>query len=231
MINILVVDSNTVYRRGLISILEDYSDFRVVGGAADSQEAVAKAAEIQPDIAIIDAFISGGEGVGVITFLQKKFPHMKVLIHTASDQRNDVLEAMKAGAGGYLLKGVEPEELIESIRFVASGAATVCPPSVFRQPDELKEANNTSKNKGSDLSAREKEVLQLVAQGASNKEIAIACYVSETTVKAHLRKILDKLCVRNRAHAAVIATEKCLLNQPQDRTDNRINSLHAALTE
>lgn len=213
-IRIFVVDSHLVYRRGLISILGEYPEFQVVGEAADSQEAVAKMGEIQSDIVIMDVFIDGGEGVEAINYLQQRFPCVKVLILTVSDREEDFFEAIKAGARGFLLKSVMPNELIESIRLVAGGNVIVSPSKAFRMLKELGEANNQCKNGSNHLSPREKEVLQLVAQGASNKEIAAHCYVSETTVKAHLGRILEKLDVKNRAQAAALATTRGLLDQP-----------------
>lgn len=213
VISIFVVDNHLVYRAGLISILRDYPEFQVVGEATDSREAAAKAADIQPDIIIIDAFAPGGEGVEAITFLQQKFPGVKVLIVTVSDNEEDFFESIKGGARGFLLKNVTPEELVESIRLVASGNIMVSFSKAFESFKEFREANNQYKNEENCLSRREQEVLSLVAQGASNKEIAAICYVSETTVKAHLARILEKLSVRNRAQAVAIATSKGLLIQ------------------
>jgi len=213
MVNILVVDSNVVYREGLLSILGGYPEFRLVGDASNCDEAVAKTGEIQPDVAIIDIFAGDGEGAESIKSLQQTFPDIKVIILTLSSKEGDFLQAMKAGARGYLFKSVAPTELIECIRLVASSDAIVSPSKAVGLFEELGQANNASKDWGDRLSPREKEVLQLVAQGASNKEIAAHCYVSETTVKAHLRKILEKLSVRNRAEAVAIAATRGLLNE------------------
>lgn len=213
MVNILIVDSNLIYRKGLISILGDYPEFRVVGEATDSREAAAKADEVQPDIVIVDIFACGGEGIEAITFLRQKFPDAKVIILTASEKEKDFFEAIKSGARGYLSKSVALTELIESIRLVASGDAIVSPSKAIRLLEEFRETNEVSRNGGNRLTPREIEVLQLVAQGASNKEIAASCYVSETTVKAHLRKILEKLRVKNRAEAVALAANKGLFNR------------------
>lgn len=214
VISIFVVDNHLVYRAGLVSILRDYPEFQVVGEATDSREAAAKAADIQPDIIIIDAFTPGGEGVEAITFLQQKFPGAKVLIVTVSDKEEDFLESIKGGARGFLLKNVTPEELVESIRLVARSNIMVSFPKAFESFEEFREAKNQYKNEENCLSRREQEVLSLVAQGSSNKEIAVICYVSETTVKAHLARIFEKLSVRNRAQAVVLATTRGLLDQP-----------------
>jgi len=213
VINIFIIDNYTVFRYGFISILEQHPEFRVIGGAATTAEAVAKLGELQPDIIIMDIFMSGGEGVEAITLMQQKYPDVKVIIVTLSDKEEDFLKAIRAGARAYLLKNIKPTELIESIRLVATGHAIVSPLIAFRLPEEFRETNKPNKEGFNSLTRREKEVLCLVAQGASNKEIAAHCYVSQTTAKAHLRRILEKLSVRNRAQAAALAITKGLLNQ------------------
>ena len=213
MVNILVIDSYAVYRYGLISMLKEQPEFRVIGDAINTSEAVTKLGELQPDIIIMDIFMPDGEGVEAITLLQQKFPDAKVIIVTLSDKEEDFFRAIRAGARAYLLKSITTTELIESVRLVATGHAIVSPLMAFRLPEEFREMNKRNKGGLNTLSPREKEVLYLVAQGASNKEIAAHCYVSETTAKAHLRRILEKLGVRNRAQAAVLAITKGLLNQ------------------
>jgi len=211
MVNILLVDSNLVYRKGVLSILGDYPEFRVVGEACNCGEALDKTGEIQPDIVIMDIFAGDGEGVEAITFLRQKFPGVKMIILTLSSKEGDLLQALKAGARGYLFKNAAPMELIECIRLIASSDAIVSPSKAIGLFEG--QANNVNRNWGNRLSPREKEVLRLVAQGATNKEIASNCYVSETTIKAHLRKILEKMSVRNRAEAVAQAAIKGLLNE------------------
>ena len=217
MVNIIVIDRQMVYRKGLISILADYPDFKVIGEAANSQEAVESAGDTAPDIAIIDIYLPDGEGAEAINFLQEKFPSIKVLILTTSEKEDDIFEAIKAGAKGYLLKSIAPEELYESICLIAGGNIMVAFSDAFRLFDEIGEINNgynnSTRNGSGCLSAREKEILTLVAQGASNKEIAARCYISETTVKAHVGSILEKLNVKNRAQAVSIATIQGLLDK------------------
>lgn len=213
MVNIFVIDSYAVYRYGLVSMLKEHPEFQVIGDAANTWEAVAKLGELQPDIVIMDIFVPGGEGVEAITLMRERFPHVKVVVFTLSDKEEDFLKAMRAGARAYLLKSVETTELIESIHLVATGHAIVSPLMAFRLPEEFGETNKRNRGGFNGLSPREKEVLYLVAQGASNKEIAAHCYVSETTAKAHLRRILEKLSVKNRAQAAALAISKGLSNQ------------------
>jgi DNA-binding NarL/FixJ family response regulator len=213
VVNIIIVESNLFYRKGLVSILGDCPEFRVVCEASDSCEAVAEASEIQPDIVVMDIPIGVGKDAEAIALLKQKFPGVKVIVLTLSAKEDDFLEAMKAGARGYLLKSVAPVELIECIHLVASGDVIVSPSKAVDLFEEFGQSNNSNKDWGERLSPREKEVLRLVAQGSSNKEIAAHCYVSETTIKAHLRKILEKLQVKNRAEAVALAATKGLLDQ------------------
>ncbi|MFC1983926.1 response regulator [Chloroflexota bacterium] len=213
MINIFVIDSYAAYRYGLTSMLKEQPEFQVIGDAANTSEALDKMGELQPDIVIIDIFIPGGEGVEAINLMRQKFPDVKVIVFTLSDKEEDFLRAMRAGARAYLLKSIDTAELIESVHLVATGHAIVSPLMAFRLPEEFGNTNHRTVQGLNGLSPREKEVLYLVAQGASNKEIAVQCYVSQTTAKAHLRRILEKLNVRNRAQAAALAITKGLLNE------------------
>jgi DNA-binding NarL/FixJ family response regulator len=213
LVKIFVIDNYAMFRYGLISMLKEHQEFQMIGDAASVPEAIAKLGELQPDIIIMDVFMPDGEGVAAITQVREKFPDVKIVIITLSDKEEDFLGAIRAGARAYLLKSTQGTELIESIRLVATGHAIVSPLIAFKLPDELMDMNKLNKEGLNSLSPREKEILRLVAQGASNKEIALQCYVSETTAKAHLRRILEKLSVRNRAQAAALAITKGLLNQ------------------
>ncbi|GAG58909.1 unnamed protein product, partial [marine sediment metagenome] len=142
---IFIIDNYAVFRYGFISILEKYPEFRVIGGAATTAEAVAKLGELQPDIIIMDIFMSGGEGVEAITLMQQKYPDVKVIIVTLSDKEEDFLKAIRAGARAYLLKNIKTTELIESIRLVATGHAIVSPLIAFRLPEEFREMNKPNK--------------------------------------------------------------------------------------
>lgn len=212
MVDILIIDSYTVYRYGLISMLKEHPEFRVIGDAHDTSEAVSKLGGLQPDIVIMDIFMPGSEGVEAINFMRQMFPDVKIIVFTLSDKEEDFLKAMRAGARAYLLKSIDTAELIESIHLVASGHAIVSPLLAFKLPEEFENAQQRNRQGLNSLSPREQEVLFLVAQGASNKEIAVRCYISETTAKAHLRRILEKLNVKNRAQAAAMGISKGLLN-------------------
>jgi len=213
MIRVLVVDDHPVFRQGLISVLQRYLEFEVVGQAANGIEAVMKASELEPDIIVMDIRMPGGNGVEATRAVQQKLPQAKVLIVTVSDKDDDLFAAIKAGARGYLLKSVSLQELVDSIRLVARDEAIISPAMAARLLDEFKQGKERPDKELGELSLREQEVLQLVAQGASNKEIADRLFISETTVKAHLRTILEKLHARNRAEAVAVAAAKGLLSK------------------
>ena len=211
MVNIFVIDNHAVYRHGVISMLKENPDFGVIGDSTNTSDTIEKFGELQPDIIIMDIITPGSEGVEAISLIRQRFPDVKVVVFTLSDKEEDFLGAMRAGARAYLLKSIEAAELIESIHLVATGHAIVSPLMAFRLPEEFGGSNKRNNQEFNGLSPREKAVLCLVAKGASNKEIAAHCYVSPTTAKAHLRRILEKLNVRNRAQAAAWAISKGLL--------------------
>lgn len=215
MIKVLVVDDHPIFRQGLISLLQQYPEFEAVGQATNGEEAVAVATQVKPDVIVMDVCMPGGDGIAATTALQQALPDVKVIIVTVSDKDEDLFAAIKAGARGYLLKSVSLRELIDSIRLVAQGEAIISPTVAGKLLDEFKQTDKEKLDKelNGGLSLREQEVLQLVAQGASNKEIAEQLFISETTVKAHLRTILQKLHARNRAEAVALAATKGWLNK------------------
>ena len=162
----------------------------------------------------MDIRMPSSTGVATTIALQQALPQAKVLILTVSDSDEDLFAAIKAGARGYLLKSTSLIELVDSIRRVAKGEAIVSPTMAGRLLDEFKDTSREKVRELSDLSPREKDVLQLVSQGSSNKEIATQFFISETTVKAHLRSILEKLHARNRAEAVALAAAKGWLHSP-----------------
>jgi two-component system NarL family response regulator len=209
MIKVLVADDHAIFRQGLISVLGQFPEFQVVGHASNGSEAVAKASELQPDVVIMDISMPGSGGVEATMTLQQTRPQTRVLILTVSEERRDLFTAIKAGAKGYLLKSVGLEELVNAVRLVANGEAIVSPFMAVMLLDEFKQTSgDKAKKEVSELSPRESEILKLVARGATNGEIAAQLFISETTVKAHLRSILEKLQVKNRAQAVAYAAGK-----------------------
>ena len=213
MIRVLVADDHPVFRQGLVSLLQQYPELEVVGEATNGNEAVAKAKQSQPDVVIMDICMPGGNGVAATVVLQQILPQTKVVMFTVSDNDDDLFDAIKAGARGYLLKSIELQELIDSIRLVAEGEAIISPNMAGRLLDEFREGKDQTYNKPGELSQREREILRLVAEGTSNKQIADLLYIGETTVKSHLRSMLQKLHARNRAEAVALAAAKGWLNR------------------
>ncbi len=210
-IKVLVVDDHQVVREGLRRILELDKEIEVVGEARSGEEAIAKATAVAPDVVIMDVRMPECNGVEATAALQQKLPQAKVLILTVSEENEDLFNAVRAGARGYLLKSAELDGIVSAIRVVAAGDVIITPVMAAKMMNELR---HVSKNKTKDeveLSDRERQVTQLVAQGANNKEIAASLSVSEATVKAHLKAILEKLHVKNRAQAVAKAMAKGLL--------------------
>ena len=216
VLKIFVIDCIQIVRIGLVSILKEHPEFQVVGDAADITEAIAKMEEVAPDIVLFEPFLPGAGGIEAIARLLERFPDVKVIVLTHSDKRVDFVRAMRTGARAYLLKSLEGDELTDSIRLVAGGRAVVYASRAAKLFDGP--ANPGNENEHTDkldcLTDREKEILWLVSQGASNKEIAVQCYVSHTTIKAHLRRISEKLDVRNRTQAVAMALSRGYLNSP-----------------
>jgi len=208
-----MIDSSALSQHGLLSVLGECPEFQVVGDAVNVSEAFTKLGELQPDIVITDVFMPGGGGVDDITRLRQEFPDIKVLIFTVSNNKDDVFKSITAGACGYLLKTAKLTEVIESIHLVASGNAIVFPLMTARLLTQLRNKNRQNINEFKSLSPNEEETLGLVAQGATNREIAEHCQVSETMVKVRLTRILDKLNAKNRTQAVALAATRGLLNQ------------------
>jgi len=212
-IKIFVVDDHPLFRYGLLSVLGEYHEFKVVGDAANSVEALPRIEEIQPDIVIMDVFMPNCDGIKATGLIKQKLPETEIIILTISDNEEVFMNAVKAGAKGYLLKGVGIMEIVDAIKQVANGEATVSPSMASRLLEQFRDNGKDSNGKKGyyELSVREKEVLRLTAQGSSNKEIAACLFISDTTVKAHMRNILDKLRVKNRAEAVGVAIAKGIL--------------------
>jgi two-component system NarL family response regulator len=212
-IKILVVDDHPVFRRGLVSVLEEYAEVEVLGHAANGVDGVAMARELQPHVVVMDVRMAAGNGVEATAALKQIMPDVKVLMLTVSDKDEDLFAAVEAGARGYILKTAELEELIAAIKQVAAGDVIISPVMASRVIQQISQGSKVKENEDlTTLSPREREVLKLVSQGNSNREIAGSLFISETTVKAHLRSILEKLQVKNRAQAVAKATARGLLS-------------------
>jgi DNA-binding NarL/FixJ family response regulator len=211
-ITVLIVDDHPVFRRGLVMILGAHTDIEVVGEAADGIEAVEKASELQPSVVIMDIQMPRSNGVTATEELRKVAPNSKVLILTVSQKNGDVFEAMQAGAKGYLLKHVDIEELVAAVKAVAMGNIIISQSIAGKLIDYLRPVGESAENNDMPaLSMREIEVLRLVASGDSNREVANQLSICEATVKAHLRNIMDKMQVKNRAQAVARAINNGVL--------------------
>ncbi|HIC90264.1 MAG TPA: response regulator transcription factor [Anaerolineae bacterium] len=212
-ISVLLVDDHTLFRDGLASLLRTRPTVEVVGGAADGEEALRLARELLPDLVLMDVRMSGMGGLEATRRLKAELPEVKVVMLTMSEDDQDLFESIKAGAQGYILKNTPAEELFGFIERVFAGQAPISGLMAakmlgeFARPSALSGRGEFPCEK---LSDREREVLQRVAEGASNREIAMALSISENTVKKHLRNILAKLHLRNRVEAAVYAVQRGL---------------------
>ncbi|MFI9582888.1 response regulator [Streptomyces sp. NPDC052236] len=202
-IKVLLVDDHQVVRRGLRTFLEIQGDIEVVGEAADGAEGVARAEELKPDVVLMDIKMPGMDGIEALRKLRELANPAKVLIVTSFTEQRTVVPALRAGASGYVYKDVDPEALAGAIRSVHAGHVLLQPEvagALLAQDDP-----SSGTGRGSNLTEREREVLALIADGRSNREIARALVLSEKTVKTHVSNILMKLDLSDRTQAALWA--------------------------
>jgi len=207
MINVLIADDHAVLRHGLRLILQGDPNLNVVGEATNGAEAVEKALSLMPDVILMDVEMPDITGIEATRRIRAIHPKMRVLILSVSNRNEDLLEAFKAGARGYLLKNVESKEMLSAIRHVAAGETILPPDLATRLMDRLAEPEPNTE----ELTARERDVLEQIARGLGNKEIAVILNISENTVKTHVRHILAKLNLRSRAEAAAFAVRSGLV--------------------
>lgn len=205
LITLLIVDDHPVVRDGLRGMFESAPGFRVLGEAANGVEAVERAAALDPDVVLMDLRMPGGGGVDAIAELTRRGARAKVLVLTTYDTDTDTLPAIEAGATGYLLKDAPREELFTAVRAAAEGRTVLSPAVASRLVSAVRAPGNEP------LSAREREVLALVARGTSNREIARELFISEATVKTHLTHLYAKLGVNDRAAAVATAYQRGIL--------------------
>ncbi|PFR25901.1 DNA-binding response regulator [Bacillus cereus] len=209
-IKVLLVDDHTVVLKGLAFFLSTQEDLELVGEANNGQEALMKVEETQPDIVLMDLYMPEMDGIEATACIKKEYPNVKVLVLTSFSDQAHVLPALKAGASGYILKDVEPDQLVEAIRSAYKGNVQLHPDiasSLLSQTLPQEEAEVPSNIHVDVLTARENEVLQLLAKGMSNKEIASVLVITEKTVKAHVSSILSKLQLSDRTQAALYAVK------------------------
>jgi DNA-binding NarL/FixJ family response regulator len=210
-VTVLLVDDDDLMRAGLRSVLSTDEGIDVVGEAGDGRAAVERARALQPDVALLDVQMPLLDGIAATPLVLACSPRTKIVMLTTFDHDDYIFGGLRAGASGFLLKRTRPEDLIAAIHTVASGDSLLSP-SVTRRV--IEEIARRPAHRGPELrqtvallTAREREVFGLIAQGCSNAEIAAELYVEESTVKSHVKRILQKLGVRDRVHAVIVAYE------------------------
>ncbi len=218
-LRILLVDDHVLFRKGIASLLRTRPELEVIAEAGDGYEALALAREQQPDVILMDVNMPRCNGLEATRLIRQESADVPIVMLTVSDDDEDLFTALKFGASGYLLKNLEPEQLFDMLERIRQGEAplsgTIAAKILqeFRQPEAPGEARPESID---ELTSREIEVLEQVVAGATNKEIAEALFITENTVKIHLRNILEKLQVDNRLQAAVHAVREGLVDNHPD---------------
>lgn len=208
-IRIIVVDDHALFRRGLISLLEEMPEFHVVGEAVNGQEALAVIERVQPDVVLLDINMPVMDGIQALGAIRKTDINRKVLMLTISQNDDDLIGAIVAGANGYILKNTEPEVLKNTILQVQAGNSVLSPEITARVLQAVRRSQ-TDRNRGL-LSEREVDVLKCLARGQTTTQIAGVLFISENTVKTHIRHILEKMEVNNRAEAVARAAQMDLI--------------------
>lgn len=212
-ITLLIVDDHAIVRHGLRALFSLNSDCRVVGEADSGESATLMAAELKPNVALVDLVMPGIDGVETTRRIKQVSPLTQVIILTSFHEDEHIFPALQAGALSYVLKDIEPEQLVEAVRRAMNGESMMNPRVAARVVQEIREAstNTAESNPFAILSERELEVLRLIASGLTNSEIAEQLFISEKTVKGHVSNILGKLHMLDRTKAAVYAWEHGLM--------------------
>lgn len=206
MIRVLIADDHHVVRRGLLFFLKTQKDINVVGEATNGREAVELTASLRPDIVLMDLVMPVMDGIQATKKIKEQYPKTEVLMLTSFSDRDHVIPAIEAGAAGYQLKDIEPDDLVESIRKLMRGENTLHPIATS-QLMKVREPKFDPPHKLYPLTPREQDVLSELTKGKSNKEIASSLFVTEKTVKTHISNIFSKLHVQDRTQAALYAVK------------------------
>ena len=214
MLRILLVDDHVLFRKGVAVLLSRRPSIQVVGEAGDGIEAIKVARETLPDVILMDIEMPKCDGLEATRRIKREMPHVKIVILTVSDDDQNLFEAIKSGAQGYLLKDLEPYQLYDLLESVSRGEAPlsgVVAAKILKEFTQLNQGSSQTSEAVDELTPREIDILELVVEGKTNKEIAYKLNISENTVKIHLRNILEKLHLQNRIQAAVYAVRRGLV--------------------
>ncbi|WP_326571678.1 response regulator transcription factor [Actinacidiphila glaucinigra] len=209
-IRVFLVDDHEVVRRGLHDLLDAEPDIEVAGEAGTVDHALARAPALRPDVAILDVRLPDGDGIGVCRELRSRMPGLACLMLTSFDDDDALLDAIMAGAAGYVLKQIKGSDLVSAVRTVASGQSMLDPATTARLMNSLREQEQPPEPQDealAGLTPREREILELIGEGLTNRQIGQRLFLSEKTVKNHISRMLGKLGVERRIQAAVLATQ------------------------
>ncbi|WP_369148563.1 response regulator [Streptomyces sp. R44] len=207
---VFLVDDHEVVRRGLRDLIDDEPDMEVVGEAATAEQALARGPALRPDVAVLDVRLPDGDGISVCRELRSRMPELACLMLTSFDDEDALLDAIMAGAAGYVLKQIKGSDLVSAVRTVATGQSMLDPATTARLMHSLRDPEAVKPPEDERialLSERERSVLELIGEGLTNRQIAARLYLSEKTVKNHISRLLGKLGVERRVQAAVIAAQ------------------------
>jgi DNA-binding NarL/FixJ family response regulator len=216
-IRTMIVDDHALFRRGLEMVLEEEADIELAGQASDGTEAIEKAAEFLPDVVLMDIRMPRSSGIEACRAMKEAAPSAKIVILTISDEEEDLFEAIRAGASGYLLKDIPLDDVADAVRAVHGGQSLINPSmaaklltefAALARRDEEERAQEVPAPR---LTEREMQVLKLVARGMNNRDIAKELFISENTVKNHVRNILEKLQIHSRMEAVMVAVREKLI--------------------
>jgi two-component system NarL family response regulator len=215
-IRVVVVDDQELFRRGLTMLLNVEEDIEVVGEASDGVAAADLAASSVPDVVLMDVRMPKQSGIEACSSIKDVAPNARIIMLTVSDEEADLYDAVKNGASGYLLKDSSIDEVAQAVRLVADGQSLISPSMAIKLLDEFKQMSRADRQQVPTprLTDRELEVLRFVAQGLNNREIAKQLFISENTVKNHVRNILEKLQLHSRMEAVMYAVREKLLDIP-----------------
>jgi len=207
MIRVFLLDDHEIVRRGLASLLESAADIEVVGESGSAQEATRIIPALRPDVAVLDARLPDGSGIQVCRDVRSVDPHVKALMLTSYQDDEALFDAIMAGASGYLLKQVRGTDVVEAIRTVASGRSLLDPSVTQRVLERLRTGRTGEPEELAALTPQERRVLELIAEGMTNRQIGAEMFLAEKTVKNYVSSLLAKLGVERRTQAALLATK------------------------